>query len=189
MTSMIHLVEVSNQYFHKVHIPVAMVVVMSWVSFWINPEKACLRIIIIIAALTCIIFVKTWINIILPMMAHSLYVNIYMDICLLMVFITLVEFFIVIMSTKPSCKEMKKKEIGKPMLNDSEDEDKNIVDITTKQKEAEQTNRTCCPNFLDRCSRFLFPTVFILVQILSYWFNIDRDYYMYPVVDKLVLTE
>ena len=94
--SLVQIIHISSQYIQKINIPAGAIVLFSWSSFWISPHKPGWRIFIGFLALIIIMSIKTWVNIILMKITDIVYITIYLDMCLLMVTLALVQFLILI---------------------------------------------------------------------------------------------
>jgi len=142
---------------------------MSFVSFWIDLRQ---RLFIILASNLFIIIFKVWFRVaMLPPVSYSVYAIEYIDMCLAITMLLLIEFFVIIVisNTNPATPT------GNMELdNINMDEESNIRMVKTNPN-----NNSGCRCFgiyfdqsrIDCVSKFLIPLLFFIFQIF-FWIHV-----------------
>ncbi|KAL4230687.1 Glycine receptor subunit alpha-3 [Mactra antiquata] len=163
-------------YFLQVFIPSIMLVFLSWVSFWVDPNAVPARVSL---GVTCVLTMTTQsagIRQTLPPVSYVKAIDIWMCVCLLFVFAALLEFaYVNVLMRRPTKKS--KTEPDGPASNDTnktQDEfDKIEVKPTTPENKSKflklkerflptaQENRSKALQ-IDNLAKLLFPATFVL---------------------------
>lgn len=150
--------------FHT-YIPSALIVVMSWISFWIKPEAIPARITLGVTSLLTLATQNTQSQQSLPPVSYVKAIDVWMSSCSVFVFLSLMEFAIVNIYMGPvATKSMK----GYSDEDISEDEFKN----GDHRPSLPQYDTFCSGReialFIDKMSRFFFPFSFVILNVV-YW--------------------
>ncbi|XP_077988485.1 glycine receptor subunit alpha-2-like [Glandiceps talaboti] len=152
-------------------LPSSLLVVLSWVSFWINPEAAPARVALCITTVLTITTMAIAVRDELPKVSYVTAVDVWMSACLLFVFGSLVEFALVnFVSTLGKTKKSKVK------LNIDVEKDGNDVAMVEKALNStldlgdhkQQRRWKHRASMVDKLARLLFPFMFILFNMF-FW--------------------
>ncbi|XP_031623437.1 glycine receptor subunit alpha-2 isoform X2 [Contarinia nasturtii] len=159
--------------FHT-YIPSALIVVMSWISFWIKPEAIPARITLGVTSLLTLATQNTQSQQSLPPVSYVKAVDIWMSSCSVFVFMSLMEFAVVNNFMGPVATKMMK-----GFSEENVGQDANTNGRGSKRKSIEHRPSiqpqydTFCNGretalYIDKFSRFFFPFSFVILNIL-YW--------------------
>uniref|UniRef100_A0A8D8X3N6 Glycine receptor subunit alpha-4 n=2 Tax=Cacopsylla melanoneura TaxID=428564 RepID=A0A8D8X3N6_9HEMI len=159
--------------FHT-YIPSALIVVMSWISFWIKPEAIPARVTLGVTSLLTLATQNTQSQQSLPPVSYVKAIDIWMSSCSVFVFLSLMEFAVVNNYMGPvATKAMKG--YSEEDLRNNVDEFKNLDPTRSRSITIPQV--PMYPTFcngreialcIDKFSRFFFPFSFFVLNIL-YW--------------------
>ncbi|XP_043283040.1 glycine receptor subunit alpha-2 isoform X3 [Venturia canescens] len=163
--------------FHT-YIPSALIVVMSWIAFWIKPEAIPARVTLGVTSLLTLATQNTQSQQSLPPVSYVKAIDVWMSSCSVFVFLSLMEFAVVNNYMGPvATKAMKGysdedlreaiDEFKTPMRSDSERNRSPVRPPPTVQYD------TCCQGrataiYIDKFSRFFFPFSFFILNVV-YW--------------------
>ncbi|XP_070494455.1 glycine receptor subunit alpha-2 [Chironomus tepperi] len=151
--------------FHT-YIPSALIVVMSWISFWIKPEAIPARITLGVTSLLTLATQNTQSQQSLPPVSYVKAIDVWMSSCSVFVFLSLMEFAIVNNYMGPvATKSMKG--YSDEDLN-ADDEFKNGEHRPSLPQYDTFCNGREIAIFIDRMSRFFFPFSFLILNVV-YW--------------------
>ena len=103
-----HLVRNIGYYVVQFYIPSILVVMLSWISFWLNAEAVPGRIALGVLTVLTMTTQSSGVNSSLPRVSYTKAIDIWMSTCLLFVFFALMEFAIAnVLSRKGSTKEIR----------------------------------------------------------------------------------
>ncbi|EPB73105.1 Neurotransmitter-gated ion-channel transmembrane region [Ancylostoma ceylanicum] len=168
----------SGFYMLQIFVPAALVVVISWVSFWISRDSAPSRTIIGVMTVLTETHLMTGTNRRLPPVAYIKAVDVYLGFCYLLVVLALIEYACVAYSKKKNedRRRREKKSEHKPtpptpdLLHDAR-----LAECTCNAAPTsiiaviKQPNRFCVKHsHIDIVSRFVFPSAFIIFNIF-FW--------------------
>lgn len=171
-----------SYYLIQIYIPCCMLVMVSWVSFWLDSGAVPARVSLGVTTLLTMATQTSGINASLPPVSYTKAIDVWTGVCLTFVFLALLEFALVnYASRSDQCRENLKKqrremERQQLMMNmekrPCEYQDQ-VYEITMKKPK----NR-CCQSWLskfptrskriDVMARIIFPIVFALFN-LAYW--------------------
>ncbi|KAL4223141.1 hypothetical protein ACF0H5_016613 [Mactra antiquata] len=169
-----------NYHIIHVYVPSILIVFLSWVSFWLDCAAVPARVSVGLLTVVTITTQSAAARANLPRVSYVKAIDVYMAACLAFVFLGIVEYACVnVMSRNHPPEENKQDKIMK------EDNDTSSTNNLDKQEQTESTSRdekkiNCIHRFYDRISciqkardidkisRVLFPTVFLLFNII-YW--------------------
>ncbi|XP_077867629.1 glycine receptor subunit alpha-4-like [Saccoglossus kowalevskii] len=176
--------------FHLIqtYVPSILLVVVSWVSFWINPEASPARVGLGITTVLTMTAQSTGVRETLPPVAYIKAIDVWMTTCLAFVFAALVEFALVnYVLTEKRQKEAKslKKKVGiaasQRSRNGGIEIPVNLVSSPFTQQAAGREEEPpdsptpymtvpskLTPRLIDRIARFVFPFSFIVFNAV-YW--------------------
>ena len=130
-------------FLNQVYVPAVMVVVISWIPFWLNRDDSIARIGLGVTTVLTQTTLVTQTNANMPHISYMKSIDIYLEVCYAMVFLALIEYAIIgYLSHKTNNKVM-----------DSEIRF-GLVSVKCKA--------------IDCNSRWIFPTVFVIFNIW-YW--------------------
>ncbi|ODN03773.1 Glycine receptor subunit alpha-2 [Orchesella cincta] len=158
--------------FHT-YIPSALIVVMSWISFWIKPEAIPARITLGVTSLLTLATQNTQSQASLPPVSYVKAIDIWMSSCTVFVFMSLMEFAVVnhfLGSGHPIDKGYEDIHDLNSII-DSQSRVWNFLGFKLSATTANFTN--FCSNReialgIDRVSRFFFPFAFVVLNVV-YW--------------------
>nr|AAL76078.1 histamine-gated chloride channel subunit [Drosophila melanogaster] len=155
--------------FHT-YIPSALIVVMSWISFWIKPEAIPARVTVGVTSLLTLATQNTQSQQSLPPVSYVKAIDIWMSSCSVFVFLSLMEFAVVNNFMGPvATKAMK----GYSDENISDLDDLKSALQHHRESIIEPQYDTFCHGhataiYIDKFSRFFFPFSFFILNIV-YW--------------------
>ncbi|XP_071951834.1 gamma-aminobutyric acid receptor subunit beta-3-like isoform X2 [Antedon mediterranea] len=173
-----------SYYAIQVYVPATMIVILSWVSFWINPAAVPARIALGITTVLTMTTLMSGVNNSLPKLSYIKAIDYYLVFCYLCVFAALLEFAMVSYGSTPPPKKPDESK-PPPPKQDTNNVNRRQSGIhnsgfigdgsgpNTKQPksvEAGETAKEESFNFrnIDNYSRFFFPITFI-VFLFIYW--------------------
>ncbi|EDV43256.1 uncharacterized protein Dana_GF18400, isoform A [Drosophila ananassae] len=155
--------------FHT-YIPSALIVVMSWISFWIKPEAIPARVTLGVTSLLTLATQNTQSQQSLPPVSYVKAIDVWMSSCSVFVFLSLMEFAVVNNYMGPvATKAMK----GYSDENISDLDDLKAALQHHRESIIEPQYDTFCHGhataiYIDKFSRFFFPFSFFILNIV-YW--------------------
>ncbi|KAK0168581.1 hypothetical protein PV327_002364 [Microctonus hyperodae] len=161
--------------FHT-YIPSALIVVMSWIAFWIKPEAIPARVTLGVTSLLTLATQNTQSQQSLPPVSYVKAIDVWMSSCSVFVFLSLMEFAVVNNYMGPVA--------TKAMKGYSDEDLRESIDEFKTPMRPESRNRspvrpvtvqydTCCSGrataiYIDKFSRFFFPFSFFILNVV-YW--------------------
>lgn len=153
----------------QVYIPTAMLVILSWFTFWLHHEHVTARITLALVTLLTMAVQVASFNSTVPVVSYTKALDVWTGVCLTFSFGALIEFIIVHQLSRRK----------KPVKTSTEEIPLNAVSENEKSVNDEpKVNRTrfCCnvwpilltPEGFDLVSRMIYPLLFILFNIV-YW--------------------
>ncbi|XP_062602282.1 glycine receptor subunit alpha-3-like [Saccostrea cucullata] len=179
-----HLVRDIGYYLVQMYIPSMLIVMLSWISFWLNVNAVPGRISLGVLTVLTLTQQSSTVNATLPRVSYTKAIDIWMSSCLVFVFAALIEFAVAnVLARKdsnkgfsfkkmfllPTLSEKRKKRKGSGVLVD----DKGLMrldpemDPTLVQKHRELSGLLHAM-YLDVACRFLFPICFGIFNLV-YW--------------------
>lgn len=156
--------------FHT-YIPSALIVVMSWISFWIKPEAIPARVTLGVTSLLTLATQNTQSQQSLPPVSYVKAIDVWMSSCSVFVFLSLMEFAVVNNYMGPvATKAMKG--YSDEDLSEAIDFNKNGFNKTHRSSDLPQYDTFCNGRetalCIDKFSRFFFPFSFFILNV-TYW--------------------
>ncbi|XP_077866810.1 glycine receptor subunit alpha-1-like [Saccoglossus kowalevskii] len=99
------------------YLPSILIVVLSWFSFWINPNSEPARVSLVMTALLTLCTQMNGIQGALPKMAHLKAIDVWMTVCLVFVFAALVEYAVVNYISLQTKQQIRRRQQAIEMLN------------------------------------------------------------------------
>lgn len=179
-----HLVRDIGYYLVQMYIPSMLIVMLSWISFWLNVNAVPGRISLGVLTVLTMTQQSSTVNATLPRVSYTKAIDIWMSMCLVFVFAALIEFAVAnVLARKdtnkgfgfkklfllPTLSEQRKKRKGSGVLVD----DRGLMrldpemDPTLVQKHRELSGLLHAM-YLDVACRFLFPICFGVFNLV-YW--------------------
>lgn len=173
-------------YIVQMYIPSIFVVLLSWISFWLNVGAVPGRISLGVLTVLTMVTQSSGVNASLPRVSYTKAIDIWMLTCLLFVFAALIEFAVAnVLSRRDMNRGFKFKDIPiLPRISTKKKKSKSaevVIGENGEMKLDPQTDPTLPKSlnrtpghiqamYLDASARFLFPFCFVLFNIF-YWTN------------------
>ncbi|XP_062621375.1 glycine receptor subunit alpha-2-like isoform X1 [Saccostrea cucullata] len=160
----LHLHRTLGYYIIQVYVPSCLIVILSWVSFWLNVESTPARISLGLLTVLTMTTQSSGAKASLPRVSYVKAIDIWMSTCLIFVFAALIEFAYVNVLARVEQRR------GKSVTS-------NMNEAKEFEEEEKEKKRCWCfrnledrerARLVDKISRVVFPTVFILFNII-YW--------------------
>ena len=148
-----------NYYLNEIYIPASMIVVVSWIPFWLDRDDNHARVGLGVTTVLTMTTLVTNTNQAMPKISYLKSLDIYLEICFGMVFAALIQYAFVGYST--SCAGNKVSDL---LTNCHKTNDPKACEVVTERIRFGGHN----PCRIDWHSRWLFPTVFIAMNLI-YW--------------------
>ncbi|TKR76905.1 hypothetical protein L596_017975 [Steinernema carpocapsae] len=172
----------SGFYMVQIFLPAALIVFLSWVSFWINRESAPSRTIIGTLTILTETHLLTGTNRRLPPVSYIKAVDIYLGYCYLNVVLALIEYACVAYSKKKHDDQLKRNKKAERRAHAAqptpdllqEPLDARLAECTCDTSwfplSVRRKPKVCCVRHsqIDMCARFCFPTTFVVFNMI-YW--------------------
>ncbi|XP_063853458.1 glycine receptor subunit alpha-2-like isoform X3 [Scylla paramamosain] len=143
-----------GHYLFHTYIPTCLIVIMSWVSFWIRPEIAPARVTLGVTSLLTMSTQHARSQAALPPVSYIKAIDVFMSACTIFVFLVLMEYAVisVIMGDESHLRKLKNcAKYGSAKINFT----------TVKQRRAQAIK-------VDRLARYIFPITFAVLNFI-YW--------------------
>lgn len=154
--------------FHT-YIPSALIVVMSWISFWIKPEAIPARVTLGVTSLLTLATQNTQSQQNLPPVSYVKAIDVWMSSCSVFVFLSLMEFAVVNNYMGPVATKAMKGYSDEDLRSDDDfkngDQRPSVVVIPQYDTFCHGRKTAL---FIDQFSRFFFPFSFFILNIV-YW--------------------
>ncbi|XP_076348463.1 glycine receptor subunit alpha-2-like [Tachypleus tridentatus] len=166
LNSTLELRRRTGYYIINIYIPCIMIVAMAMLTFWIPPEAVPARVTLGVTSLLTIVTKQYQSS--LPAVSYVVALNIWMSCCIGFVFLSLLEYAVVISLTTLKPQETSKSQV-KPITNG---DDKKFPcnprrAWTVWTNLSDQAKKKYSGNLLDKIARILFPLAF-LIQCITY---------------------
>ncbi|XP_077978858.1 glycine receptor subunit alpha-2-like [Glandiceps talaboti] len=199
-----YLVRQMGYYLIQTYIPSMLIVILSWVSFWISAESSPARVALGITTVLTMTTQSSGANETLPKVSYVKAIDIWMAVCLLFVFAALVEF------AAANYMHRQEKEDGRPssvkkiyiegskengdvsvdttyvpryMKNSNDRLQATLARIMNNDSKPQRFSRTlrkkCNTQKIDHTARVIFPMSFLVFNII-YWSIYLRQYFTMP---------
>src|SRR5699024_6865408 len=155
-------------YMYQIFVPAFLIVVISWVPFWLDQEDNHARVGLGVTTVLTMTTLTTSTNASLPKISYIKAIDIYLFMCFLMVFLSLIEYATVgFFESKRQCK-LAPECSGEDLAKDG---DSGVVggkfangnpDLMGRKFRAQLRDSS----WIDNLSRLVFPTVFILFNLI-----------------------
>ncbi|GIY54543.1 glycine receptor subunit alpha-2 [Caerostris darwini] len=153
----------------QTYLPTFLIVMMSWVSFWVPVEAAPARVTLGVTTLLSLTTVASGIRSQLPPVSYAKAIDIWIGACSVMVFTALLEFALASYLCRMKIRHRQPKinclMFWKPTRPDLHMEGKNQVVHTPESDKKIQLRRS---HAVDRFSRMIFPFIFLVFNMF-YW--------------------
>ncbi|GFR69261.1 glycine receptor subunit alpha-2 [Elysia marginata] len=167
-------------YIAQVYIPSVLIVVLSWVSFWIDidaiPARVSLGLLTVLAITTQSTGEKSG----LPRVSYIKALDLWMAVCLMFVFMALLEFSYV----NVQCRVQKRRQetiLIETAANPNRSRNgKDVNDLELRPRSGRRfvffrdRMKVQRARFVDKCSRVVFPGLFVLFNV-GYWLYYSQD--------------
>ncbi|TKR77242.1 hypothetical protein L596_018252 [Steinernema carpocapsae] len=183
--------ELTRQYDYFIlhlYAPSVMLVIVSWVSFWLDPTAVPGRVTLGVTTLLTMTTKSSGVNAKLPPVSYTKAIDVWIGICMAFIFGALLEFALVtFLLGEDTEKKKRAKECPEILLKDTDEEvyipttigarrprDEGVLDkiaICTGIIKRYQNDRARTVDYL---SRFIFPVLFLFCN-LAYWWYYSRE--------------
>ncbi|XP_025409030.1 glycine receptor subunit alpha-4 isoform X2 [Sipha flava] len=162
--------------FHT-YIPSALIVVMSWISFWIKPEAIPARVTLGVTSLLTLATQNTQSQQSLPPVSYVKAIDIWMSSCSIFVFLSLMEFAVVNNYMGPVATKVMKGYSEEDIRGGDEFKEldpknrspiRSMATVATVPQYPTFCNGRAIALYIDKFSRFFFPFSFFLLNV-AYW--------------------
>ncbi|KAI8798227.1 gamma-aminobutyric acid-grated chloride-ion channel/receptor, zeta subunit, partial [Biomphalaria glabrata] len=176
----IHLTRNVGFYIVQMYIPSMLIVMLSWISFWLNSNSVPGRVSLGLLTVLTMTTQSSSVNAALPRVSYTKAIDVWMSTCLVFVFAALLEFAVVnVLSRKESIRGFSfrnmfaipkddEKEEGPPAMCEMTVPLDGFKDPDTQKKRRFPKKGIVYAVYVDVMARFFFPVCFILF-IIVYW--------------------
>ncbi|XP_077867200.1 glycine receptor subunit alpha-2-like [Saccoglossus kowalevskii] len=171
LTATISLQRQKELFIMSSYLPSLLIVVLSWFSFWINPNSEPARVSLVMTALLTLCTQMNGIQATVPRVAHLNAIDVWMSVCLVFVFAALVEYAAVNYISLQTRKQSRRKQQSFEMIHLIEDKENNKVscyESTVTKTYFRDVIGHVRPGQIDYYSRIAFPIAFMVFNII-YW--------------------
>ncbi|ESO89505.1 hypothetical protein LOTGIDRAFT_125321 [Lottia gigantea] len=179
LEALFHLERNIGYYIIQMYIPSILIVVISWISFWLTVTSVPGRISLGVLTVLTMTTQSSGVNASLPRVSYTKAIDIWMSTCLLFVFAALLEFAIVNFISRRSYPDevktaQRKDSAAMPVDNGALMKETMVMlegGIRFAHEEIKQRKRVSgieCAQLMDNISRLVFPFIFISFNIV-YW--------------------
>lgn len=161
-------------YMYQIYVPAFLIVVISWVPFWLDQEDNHARVGLGVTTVLTMTTLTTSTNASLPKISYIKAIDIYLFMCFLMVFLSLIEYATVgFFESKSKCKlEQSEKTKDGEVEMVATGKLNGAPEFGGRKRQREDSS------WIDKLSRLVFPTVFILFNLIYasvFLFIIDSE--------------
>ncbi|XP_060600728.1 glycine receptor subunit alpha-3-like isoform X2 [Ruditapes philippinarum] len=164
-----HLVRNIGYYVIQMYVPSLLIVMLSWLSFWLNVNSIPGRVTLGVLSVLTISTQSTSVNASLPRVSYTKAIDVWMATCLVFVFAALIEFAVVnVLSQKVPGRRFS---LATLFLIQGEKEEKETTvdqDGRVSLERQPRSNVVLCSAYLDIASRVMFPAAFGIFNMI-YW--------------------
>lgn len=166
-----HLVRNIGYYVIQMYVPSLLIVMLSWLSFWLNVNSIPGRVTLGVLSVLTISTQSSSVNASLPRVSYTKAIDIWMATCLVFVFAALIEFAVVnVLSQNVPGRRFS---LATLFLVPGEKEEKDTtVDqdgcVSVENRQQPRNKIILCSVYLDIASRFMFPVAFGVFNMI-YW--------------------
>ncbi|GFU03889.1 glycine receptor subunit alpha-3 [Nephila pilipes] len=146
-------------YLFHTYIPTCLIVIMSWVSFWIKPEAVPARVTLGVTSLLTLSTQHAKSQASLPPVSYIKAIDIFMSSCTFFVFLSLMEYALVNVVLEDEQATFRQMNNDNARIFNLQPKLPGLTPVQKRRKKAIN---------IDRTSRILFPLSFIILNI-SYW--------------------
>ncbi|OWF45321.1 glycine receptor subunit alphaZ1-like isoform X2 [Mizuhopecten yessoensis] len=165
----LHLTRNTGYYIAQIFIPSILIVMLSWVSFWVDAEATPARISLGVLTVLTITTQGSGARSTLPRVSYIKAIDIWMATCLMFVFASLLEFaYINVLSRKRRSKLLPSLGIGPDGMLNTQAMNGNGKNDMKRESSAEQVTFTDKARMVDKVSRVIFPCAFALFNLV-FW--------------------
>ncbi|XP_022244061.1 glycine receptor subunit alpha-3-like [Limulus polyphemus] len=156
-------------YMFHTYIPTCLVVIMSWISFWIRPEAVPARVTLCVTSLLTLSTQHAQSQKSLPPVSYIKAIDIFMSSCTVFVFASLMEYALVSILLGEYDDQFNKRGLGSMILAARGAEDGKVPkENSPKILASSAQRRKERANLMDKISRVAFPLSFVLLNSV-YW--------------------
>ncbi|KAF8787437.1 Glycine receptor subunit alpha-3 like protein [Argiope bruennichi] len=164
----------------NIYVPSALIVAMSWATFWMRLDSIPARVALSVTSLLTLCTQVQQYKRNLPPVSYVTAMDIWLFVCIFMVFSTLVEFAVCFNIFAQSQDQLKKNslQLADPDLKlkkaawpEISDQTTSLTDEKVKQKKTDN-KEFCDPILIDSYCKFIFPGLFILFAIIYWSYNL-----------------
>lgn len=170
-----HLSRNQGYFIIQVYIPSILIVLLSWVSFWLDVDSIPARISLGVLTVLTMTTQSSGARASLPRVSYVKAIDVWMAVCLIFVFAALLEFaYVNVLSRRRSYNRSFSQKITKRIMDrrraERQNVDKNNGQMNGPDVEADTvySNNKQAARFFDKIARYTFPVIFALFNVF-YW--------------------
>ncbi|XP_060084313.1 glycine receptor subunit alpha-2-like [Ylistrum balloti] len=165
----LHLTRNTGYYIAQIFIPSILIVMLSWVSFWVDAEATPARISLGVLTVLTITTQGSGARSTLPRVSYIKAIDVWMATCLMFVFASLLEFaYINVLSRKRRSKLLPSLAIGPDGMLNTQEMNGNSDNGVKRKSSIGPVTFTDKARMVDKVSRVIFPCSFALFN-LAFW--------------------
>ncbi|CAH1772973.1 unnamed protein product [Owenia fusiformis] len=163
-------------YLIQIYIPSILIVILSWVAFWINIDAIPARVSLGLLTVLTMTTQSTGATSSLPRVSYVKAIDVWMSVCLLFVFTSLLEFAVVNVLSRKEVKSIRPNMIRRKVSKNKKDSEAGEVIETMPHDSSIRNNTAIMPDLegkhkartIDKISRRVFPISFLIFNVV-YW--------------------
>ncbi|XP_077862438.1 glycine receptor subunit alphaZ1-like [Saccoglossus kowalevskii] len=194
LTAIFRLQRQKEMFIMSNYLPSLLIVVLSWFSFWINPNSEPARVSLVMTALLTLCTQMNGIHGTMPQIAHLKAIDVWMSACLVFVFAALVEYAAVNYISLRIKRQSRRKQTSPEMVSSLKDKQSTVANTGNRDEQKQLhpaesslrgsdnsatelsygSERSCLsvcelsPEQIDYYSRIIFPATFMVFNVF-YW--------------------
>ncbi|OQV20937.1 Glutamate-gated chloride channel [Hypsibius exemplaris] len=137
-----------SYYLVQVYVPTCMLILVSWVSFWLDPEATPARVTLGVTTLLTMATTQSGINAQLPPVSYTKAIDVWMGVCILFIFSALVEFAFVNYWNQMDKQKIRKQQEQKQKKEDAEKKEQEAQLKETLNQQSSSHLHGSLPNHL-----------------------------------------
>ncbi|WAQ98220.1 GLRA1-like protein [Mya arenaria] len=167
-----HLVRNIGYYVIQMYVPSLLIVMLSWLSFWLNVNSIPGRVTLGVLSVLTISTQSTSVNASLPRVSYTKAIDVWMITCLVFVFAALIEFAVVnVLAQKVPGRRFSLATLFLAQKEGGEEKETAVDQdgrVTVEARQSPHSRILLCSRYLDIASRVLFPVAFAIFNMI-YW--------------------
>jgi len=162
----------TGYYVSKIYLPTALIIAVSWISFWLNPEATVGRALLGVTTLLATIVTLWDVNSHLPVVSYTKAIDVWSSMCAVFVVSAVIEFVLVNHLYQQRLVNQRHindaEQASALLISERQDPNKRPRIVHVQRRAGPLQMPSDLAGKLDFISRFLFPGVFLLFNVI-YW--------------------